>query len=392
MVGTAFALSAARSGLPLAILEKTALKTQIEPEFDGRVCAISLGSKRILEEIGAWQHMYEYAEPILDIRVTDGLSPFFLHYDHEELGDEAGGAPFGYILENRHIRMGLHTAAAGLNNITYLDSFNVKSIEHSQKEVRIFSDSGEGISTRLLVGADGRNSQIRELAGIGKTTWSYHQTAIVCTIEHELTHQGLAQERFFTAGPFAVLPMTDDENGKHRSSLVWVEPTERCDIYLELPEDEFLQEIGERVGNRLGKITSSYKRFSYPLSLLHAKKYTSDKIVLIGDAAHGMHPIAGQGVNLGLRDAAQLANIVVRQAYCAMDITSQSALAEYAKLRAADTVIMLATMDILTRLFSNNIIPIRAARDAGLWAVGRMPPLKRFFMRHAMGLAQKIHG
>jgi 2-octaprenyl-6-methoxyphenol hydroxylase len=380
MVGLSMAVAVARAGLPadlrVAVLERTSLCAQLEPEFDGRVCAISLGSKRILDAIGAWKFMAENAEPIWDIRVTDGATPFFLHYDHAEVGDE----PVGFILENRHTRHGLQAVVATLPNITIIDNFAIKTLEQDAFSAKITSANGEVVAARLLIAADGRGSQIRELAGIGKTTWGYEQTAIVCTIEHELPHNGLAQERFLPAGPFAVLPMQGN-----RSSLVWVEPDDCVQIYMELPEEDFLQEISERVGKYLGKIISSSTRFSYPLSLLHAKKYTTNRVALVGDAAHGMHPIAGQGVNLGFRDVEVFAEIIRKQAALGLDVGGESLLTEYANLRRFDVVSMLASMDLLTRIFSNNYLPVRAARDVGLWAVGQMPPLKRFFMRHAMG-------
>ena len=416
MVGLGLATSLARAGLKVCVLEKTSMPAQLEPEFDGRVCAISLGSQRILEDIGAWENMKDYAEPILDIRVTDGETPFFLHFDHTEVGDE----PVGFIIENRYIRHGLQQTAATLPNLKIIDNFAIKSIETTPCKISInrlacnlgfatneedLSDEAiqnnnkgwiasasprndestreynEEITAKLLIGADGRGSQIRELTGIGKTTWGYKQTAIVCTIEHELPHCGLAQERFLPAGPFAVLPMQGN-----KSSLVWVEPDERVGVYMELEEPEFLQEISQRVGKYLGKITGASSRFSYPLSLLHAKQYVGERVALIGDAAHGMHPIAGQGVNLGFRDVPVLAELIKRQAALGLDIGGVALTQEYAKLRRFDTITMLGTMDLLNRLFSNNLLPIRAARDIGLWAVGKMPPLKRFFMRQAMGI------
>lgn len=381
MVGLTLALSLARAGLQVAVIEKTTMPEQLETNFDGRVCAISLGSQRVLDDAGAWEFMRENAEPILDIRVTDGATPFFLHYDHEEVGDE----PFGFIIENRHTRYGLQKAAGNLPNLQIIDGFAIKTMKNDAAGASIIAENGEILTARLIIGADGRGSQIRELAGIEKTAWDYAQTAIVCTITHELPHDGLAQERFLPAGPFAVLPMTGN-----RSSLVWVEPEDRASVYLELPEEEFLQEISERVGGYLGKIISSEMRFSYPLSLLHAKKYTAERVVLIGDAAHGMHPIAGQGVNLGFRDVAVLSALISKNFALGLDIGGAGLLAEYESLRKCDSIIMLAGMDILNRLFCNNYLPVRAARDVGLWAVGKMPPLKRFFMRHAMGLVYKM--
>ncbi len=377
MVGLSMAIALARDGVQVAVLEKTAMPAQLEEKFDGRVSAISLGSQRILADIGAWEFMREYAEPILDIRVTDGSAPLFLHYDHREVGDD----PFGYILENRHTRYGLQAAAAKLETLTIIDNFAIKNLICDAASATVVGADGTTLKARLVIGADGRGSQIRELAGIKTTSWSYKQTAIVCTIEHELPHNGLAQERFLPVGPFAVLPMLGN-----RSSLVWVEPDERAPVYMELPEEEFVQEIAERIGGYLGKIKTIGGRFSYPLSLLHARAYTAQRVALIGDAAHGMHPIAGQGVNLGFRDVAELRELILAKYSIGLDIGGESLLADYARLRKFDNITMLAVMDILNRLFSNNILPVRLARDAGLWAVGKMPPLKRFFMRHAMGV------
>lgn len=386
LVGMSMALALARAGLAVAAVEKISINTQFEPDFDGRVSAIALGSQRILDNIGAWEFMRPYAEPILDIRVTDGAAPFFLHYDHHEIGDE----PFGYIVENRYIRYALNNAASQLNNLTFIDNFAVSSLVQDSYNATITGTGGIMLRARLIIAADGKLSQIRELSGINATTWDYGQTAIVCTINHELPHNGLAQERFLPAGPFAVLPMTSIKSATgvliHRSSLVWVEPNDRVKLYMELDEEEFVQEISQRVGDYLGNIHSKGKRFSYQLSLLHAKKYTARRVALIGDAAHGIHPLAGQGVNLGFRDVETLAGLVNKQHSLGLDIGAESLLAHYAQLRNFDNVSMLAITDLLNRIFSNNILPLRIARDMGLWTVGKLPALKKLFMRHAMGL------
>lgn len=381
LVGMSMAVALARLGLSVVNVEKTSIDAQLEPEFDGRVSAISLGSKNILDNIGTWEFMLPHAEPILDIRVTDGNTPVFLHFDHNEIGEE----PFGYIVENRYIRYGLHQAALQHKNLALIENFSIKKLVQDVHSVSIISTNKQILQANLLIAADGRESQIRGLAGIDVTSWDYGQTAIVCTIEHEFPHHGLAQERFLPVGPFAVLPMQNN-----RSSLVWVEPHDRVKIYLELPEDELVQEIAERVGGYLGKIKTVGGRFSYPLSLLHAKKYVSQRLALIGDAAHGMHPIAGQGVNLGFRDVEVLARLINEQYSMGLDIGGENILADYAHLRSFDNVSMLAVTDLLTKLFSNNILPIRIARDAGLWMVSKLPPLKRLFMRHAMGLGEKV--
>jgi 2-octaprenyl-6-methoxyphenol hydroxylase len=378
MVGMSLAIALAREHMRVAVIEKTAMPAQLAPGFDGRVSAIALGSQRILDNIGAWEHMAAHAEPILDIRVSDGDTPFFLHYDHHEVGEE----PFGYIVENRYIRHALQTAAAKLPTLMVMEQCEVKSFESSGAFSTItLSRNDEKIRARLLVAADGRHSPLRKIANIGAVQWNYSQTAIVCTIAHEKPHGGLAQERFLPAGPFAVLPMQGN-----RSSLVWVEPNERVQLYLELPDAEFVQEIRERVGDYLGDITVSGQRFSYPLSLMHAKTYVGERLALIGDAAHAIHPIAGQGVNLGFRDVAAMHELLTERFTLGLDIADAGTLAHFERWRRFDNVVMLATTDLLNRLFSNRIIPIQLARGLGLWAVEKMPGVKRYFMRNAMGL------
>ena len=376
MVGMSLAVALAREGLRVAVIEKTALPAQLEPTFDGRVSAIALGSKNVLDNIGVWKGMRAEAQPIFDIRVSDGSAPFFLHYCHREIGNE----PFGYIIENRHIRHALHNTARSQPNIRLYENAAMFGYAADEEgcEVRL---NDQALRCALLIAADGKQSPVRKLAGIYALEWGYEQTAIVCTIEHEKPHEGLAQERFLPAGPFAVLPMTGN-----RSSLVWVEPNDRVSVYLELSDNEFAQEITERVGDYLGAITASGKRFSYPLSLMHAKSYIGKRLALIGDAAHAIHPIAGQGVNLGFRDVAVLAELIGERFRLGNDIGAPDMLEHYQRWRRFDNTTMLAVTDGLNRMFSNNILPLRLTRDMGLWAVGKMPSVKRFFMRHAMGL------
>ncbi|MDX1975173.1 MAG: UbiH/UbiF/VisC/COQ6 family ubiquinone biosynthesis hydroxylase [Rickettsiales bacterium] len=376
MVGMTLAVALAAEGFSVCVIEKTAMPAQLEVDFDGRVSAIALGSRNILQNIGAWEHMEPYAQPIYDIRVSDGNMPFFLHYHYEEVG----ASPFGYILENRHIRHGLQQVSAHLLNLTIRDKNTIGHVKQYGSHVSV-EVGGEHITARLLVAADGKNSYVRNQLGIKSVDWAYQQTAIVCTIAHSLSHDGLAQERFLPAGPFAVLPMT----GNH-SSLVWVEPKDRVEAYLTLSDEEFAQEITERVGDYLGAITPISKRFSYPLSVMHAHSYISERVALIGDAAHAIHPIAGQGVNLGFRDVAVIAELLADAKNAGQDIGDAAVLKHYQQWRRFDNMTMLAVTDVLTRLFSNNYLATTLARGIGLWAVGKLPSLKRFFMRHAMGL------
>jgi len=375
MVGMTLALALARENLHVAVIDPVPAEAQAETTFDGRVSAIALTSKRLLTALGAWQYMEPHAEPILDIRVSDGDSPFFLHYDHHEVG----AGPFGWIVENRYIRTGLAHAARTL------------PIDRIQGETQGWQPGmftlkdGRTIEAKLLIGADGKQSQVREFAGIRVAEACYRQIAIVCTIAHEKPHQGLAQERFLPAGPFAVLPMQNNQ-----SSLVWTEAAEHARGFLALPEAEFIQEITERVGDYLGALRTVGPRFSYPLSVSHAADYTAPRLALVGDAAHAIHPIAGQGVNLGFRDVAALADIVARHAHAGRDIGSDEVLKAYQRWRRFDNLAMLAVTDGLNRLFSTGAPPLVLARGLGLWAISHLPPAKRFFMRHAMGLTGEL--
>jgi len=377
MVGMSMAVALARAGLRITVIEKTSLPTQLEPSFDGRVSALALGSVRLLEAIGTWEDMKPHAEPIQDIRVSDGEAPFFLHYDHKEVGSD----PFGYIVENRYIRHALQKAANALSNITVIEKADITGFTADSAKATVTLATGQQIEAALVLAADGKFSALRNFAGISALTRDYHQTAIVATIAHELPHNGLAQERFLPAGPFAVLPMTGQ-----RSSLVWVEPEDRVSIYMELSNEECEQEITERVGGYLGKITLAGKRFAYPLSLMHANHYISTRLALIGDAAHAIHPIAGQGVNLGFRDVAVLEELIRKQHALGLDIGTDALLEHYQRWRRFDNVTMLSVTDGLNQLFGFNSLPIKTARRLGMWGVGKMPFLKKFFMAHAMGL------
>lgn len=378
MVGMAAAIAFATAGIRCAVVERVPHPNQLESRFDGRTSAIALGTQRLLKRIGAWPYMAPHAEPINDIRVIDGDSPLFLHYDHREVGDE----PFGWIVENRHIREALFARGDALaEHIALFSPNSVAAVDIRPGHAAVTLDDGRILQAPLLVVADGKFSATRDMLGIRTMTVPYNQTALVCTIAHSEPHRGLALERFLPIGPFAVLPMQHD-----RSSLVWTESAGRAQAMLQLPDDEFVEEIKRRVGSYLGDISLAGPRFSYPLTLVHAESYTATRTALIGDAAHAIHPIAGQGVNLGFRDVAALAEVVADAQRLGLDIGFGTVLAGYARWRAFDATVMVAVTDSLTRLFSNDIAPLKAARRLGLGAVSKIPPLKRVFMRHAMGL------
>jgi 2-octaprenyl-6-methoxyphenol hydroxylase len=369
MVGLSLACALAGAGLPVVVVDREAPDRLTHAAFDGRVSAIAHASQQMLAAIGVWDHVAE-AQPILDIRVTDGDSRLFLHYDHGELGDE----PFGYMVENRVLRLALRAAAERLPALTLLAPDSVAELKREVAGVSSVLSGGREIHARLAVAAEGRASPTREAAGIPVRGWNYHQVGIVCTVAHERPHN------FLPPGPFAILPMTGN-----RSSLVWTESAEMAPVIMALDDEEFVEELTRRFGDFLGALEVVGPRWSYPLSLQHADRYVDRRLALIGDAAHGMHPIAGQGLNVGLRDVAALAEIVVDAARLGIDVGDAGGLERYQRWRRFDNVLLLAVTDGLNRLFSNDIAPVRLARDLGLAAVNRMPPLKRVFMNHARG-------
>jgi len=365
------------AGVTVVVVEPLPPERLTSSGFDGRTTAVAAGSKAALAAIGVWPAMAAEAQPILDIRVTDGHSPLFLHYDHREVGGEA----LGYIAENRIIRGALLDFLANLPDVTLVAGRHVASLDRGDALARARLDDDTVIQARLAVATDGRNSPTRQAAGIETTAWRYKQIGIVCTVHHEIDHRGVAQEHFLPAGPFAILPMTG-----RRSSIVWTERADLAPALLALDDTEFLAELTLRFGDYLGKLEIVGPRFSYPLGLMHAHRYIAPRLALAGDAAHLIHPIAGQGLNIGWRDVAALAEVVIDALRLGVDPGSLATLGRYERWRRVDNAMMLAATDALNRLFSNDLTPVRLARDAGLAAVNRTPPLKRLFMRHAMGV------
>lgn len=382
--GLTQAIALARHGISVAVIDREDPARITGAAFDGRVSAIALASQRMLDAIGLWRHV-RTAQPMWDIRVSDGDSLLFVHYDHSEIGT----APFGYLVENRVIRQAQQVTLADCPNLELIAPMTARSIDYgisgSGAPAEIELGNGRRLCARLIVGADGRQSAIRREAGIRTIDWSYRQTGIVCTVQHALPHEGVAQERFLPAGPFAMLPMTDDAAGHHRSSLVWSEPTERAAAIMALDDAGFAAEMRLRFGTGYGDCDVAGPRWSYPFSFMLALKYTAHRMALVGDSAHGIHPIAGQGLNLGLRDIAALTEAVVDARRLGLDIGRSDVLERYERWRRVDNVVLGAVTDGLTRLFSNDIAPLRIARDLGLGMVNRIGPLKKLFMRHAMG-------
>jgi len=378
MVGLTLGCTLAGAGVPVAVVDRADPAIQTAPAFDGRVSAIAHGSRRALAGAGLWRGLATNAQPILEIRVSDDDSPLFLHYDHREIGDE----PLGHMVENRHLRVNLLTEArARAAHLHLIAPAEVAAYERGPNAVTARLVDGRRITARLLVAADGRGSKIRREAGIAIATAGYGQTGIVCTVAHERPHRGVAHERFLPAGPFAILPMTGN-----RSSLVWTEHADLAPAIMALDDAAFGFEMARRFGDFLGALEVVGPRWSYPLSLLLAERYVDARLALVGDAAHAIHPIAGQGLNLGLRDVAALAETIVDARRLGLDIGAGNVLERYQRWRRFDSLTLAAVTDGLNRLFSNDFPPLRLARDLGLAAVNRLPPLKRLFMRHAMGM------
>jgi len=347
---------------------------------DPRASAIVAAARRLLQAIGAWERLADEAQPILDMVVTDSaladaIRPIFLTFD----GEAEEGEPFAHMVENGPLRSVLLSAgrAAGVT----LRSAAVASFRTGQDSIAVTLADGARVHARLLVAADGANSAIRNLAGIALYGWSYGQSAISFTVAHERDHGGRAQEHFLPPGPFAILPLTG-----RRSSIVWTERDADAARILALPERELHAELERRFGLELGDIEIVGPRGSFPVGRFVARDFVAERIALVGDAAHVIHPIAGQGLNLGLKDVAALAETVADAMRLGLDPGAATVLDRYQRWRRFDTAAMGAATDALNRLFSNRSDSLRLLRDLGLGVVDRLPALKRLFIREAAGL------
>jgi 2-octaprenyl-6-methoxyphenol hydroxylase len=378
LIGLLLGVACAGVGLMVAVVDRQDPAALLDDTFDGRSSAIAYSSHKILEGVGVWSAVAAEAEPILEIRVADDESPLFLHYDHREL---VTGNPLGYIVENRVLRRALINRARSMPNLRLMAPLAVRSVSSSALDATASLSDGRHIGTRLVAAADGHKSPLRHEAGIQAIEWQYSQTAIVTTVRHQLPHHGIAVEHFLPAGPFAILPMTCN-----RSSIVWTERAELAPRLVSLSDAAFAVELAARFGDFLGAVEPIGPRWTYPLVLLLAQHYVAARLALVGDAAHMIHPIAGQGLNLGIRDVAVFAELVIDARRLGLDIGAEAVLQQYERWRRFDALALATVTDGLNRLFSNSLSPVRLARDLGLAAVNRLPPLKRLLMRDAMGL------
>jgi 2-octaprenyl-6-methoxyphenol hydroxylase len=381
LTGMLLGIACAGAGLEVTVVDPQDPAAMLELGFDGRSSAIAYGSRLVFDGIALWPDIASEAEPIREIRVADDDSPLFLHYDSRDLDPGSKGeTPLGYIVENRVLRRALYERARALPNLQLLAPRRVAALETSATGAIAVLDGGNRLRARLVAAADGKESPLRRAAGIRAIEWRYRQTGIVTTVAHARPHRGIAVEHFLPAGPFAILPMTGN-----RSSIVWTEDADLAPRLLALPEAEFAAELRARFGGFLGEIEPIGPRWAYPLGLLQAERYVSQRLALVGEAAHVIHPIAGQGLNIAIRDVAALAELIVDQRRRGLDIGDDSVLEQYQRRRRADALLLAAVTDGLNRLFSNTIPPVRLARDLGLAIVNRLPPLKRLLMHHAMG-------
>ncbi len=393
LVGLTVALACAQAGFTIGVVDIAKPSEQLADSHDGRASAIATASFRMMRALGVADALVEgddtHAGPINQILVSDGQageapSPLNLFFDSAQISEANAGEPLGYMVENRRMRHALHQRTKKQNGITWIAPARVSDIEASDDKTTITFDTSDGggktLSAALLVAADGRNSFVRKMAKIGVTGWPCNQKAIVTTVEHELPHNGIAHELFLPAGPFAILPLTGN-----RASIVWTETPRAADAAMALDDDQFAAELARRFGDFLGWVKPVAPRWCYPLSFQHAKTYVGDRLVLVGDAAHAIHPIAGQGFNMGLRDAAALAEILVQARAEGRDLGGEFTLAQFESWRKFDNTALTHACDVFNKLFSNNIGPLKHARRIGLSVVDKLPPVRKFFMKEASG-------
>ncbi len=380
--GPALALAAAKAGLKSIVIDALPEAARTQEDFDGRGYALALSSVRMLDNLGLWERLEPNAQPMREIKVTDGRvgdAQVFLglHFDSAEIEE----GPMGQMVEDRYLRRALLEAMEANPLVEQRAGETVIAQETGPGGISVTLASGETLRARLLVGADGRRSGTAARAGIRRTGWGYGQTALVCAIAHEKPHHGVAHQFFMPPGPLAILPLPGN-----RSSIVWSETEAQARAINALPDDQYLEVLRPRFGDFLGEISLAGKRFVYPLNLTLANSFIAERLALVGDAAHGMHPIAGQGLTAGLRDVAALAHVLSHAQRRGEDIASPLVLARYQQWRRFDTASLAAATDLFNRLFSKDSALLRFGRDLGMAAINAVPGLRRGFIREAAGI------
>lgn len=382
LTGAALAIGLARAGAQVAVIDALPAETQRQAGFDGRSYALALASVRMMGALGLWDRLAPEAQPILGIRVSDGrpgegAGPCTLAFDHAELEE----GPMGHMVEDRHLRPALLDTLAGTDGIDHRPGRAVAAQATGPAGARLTLDDGAEIAARLIVGADGRTGPTAARAGLRRRVRDYRQTALVCAVDHDRPHRGIAHQFFMPEGPLAILPLAGD-----RSSIVWTQPTAQAAAVQALDEEAYLEVLRPRFGSFLGAIRLAGTRYTYPLTLTLAEAFTAERLALAGDAARGVHPIAGQGLNAGLRDVAALAEVLVAARRRGEDPGASDVLARYAAWRRADTAALAGATDAFNNMFSNDNPLLRAGRGLGLGVVNAVPALRRAFMREAAGL------
>jgi 2-octaprenyl-6-methoxyphenol hydroxylase len=383
LVGLALASALDSSGLSAIVVDPADPAPRATAAFDGRTSAVSSSSMRMLEAIGVTEHLAAAGCPILTIAVADGLEPGGLHFEAE------AEEPLGWMHENRHLRAALQARAESGANSWLLWKSSIADVHRSDYGVVVSLADGRRLSAPLLIAADGRNSPMRAAAGIRIARWRYEHQAIVSVLRHQRPHDNVAYEIFYSTGPFALLPMTDDEQG-HRSAIVWSVPRDDAAGWLSLSDDDFAAEAEAAMGGFLGRIAMLAPRSSYPLGFHHAAQITAQRLALAGDAAHAIHPIAGQGLNLGFRDAAALAQVLVEGARLGLDLGDRQLLDRYQQWRSLDALSVAFATDSLTRIYG---IPGRTAsalRRFGMGVIERISPLKDRLKSEARGTSGEL--
>lgn len=380
--GPALALALAQGGLRVTVIDARPAPDRAARGFDGRAYALAIASKRLLTVLGVWPRVANRTQPILQIKASDGLAgagaaPFFLTFDAAEIEE----GPMGFLLEDRFLYSALHSAMSDTPGITLLSGESVVAQEVTATGAAVTLASGRTLTGHLLAGCDGRGSGTAERAGIRRIGWGYGQTALVTAVAHELPHNGIAHQFFMPEGPLAILPLPGNF-----SSIVWTAAEARATAIQALSDSGYLAALRPRFGRFLGDIALAGERFTYPLSLSLATSYVAPRLALVGDAAHGVHPIAGQGLNLGLRDVAALAEVLLLAQRRGEDIGAIDVLERYQRWRRFDATALALGMDTVNRLFSNDNPILRLGRDLGLGLVNAAPALRRGFIRQAAGL------
>jgi len=394
LVGMSLALALDAHGLSSAVVDAADLDATLAPGFDGRASAIASASARMLRAIGLGAALDDHGCAIDQIRVTDGLSPLHLHFDARVDGGAAD--PLGYMLENRLLRVALAAAAKSAKHVSVFAPARTVSVEREIHGATVTLTDGTVLRAPLVIAADGRRSALRDVAGIRVAAWRYPQTAIVTMIGHERPHDSVAFELFYPTGPFAILPLKGVAGAQNRSAIVWSIENADAPGYTKLGPRALAAEIDARIGGFLGKIELIAPSSSYPLGFHHAETYVADRLALIGDAAHGIHPIAGQGLNMGLRDVAALAQVLVESARLGLDFGAPAVLARYSAWRRFDNSMVAGVTDALNRLFALKGRGPALVRRLGLAGVQRIAPLKARLMAEARGetgdLPALLHG